>query len=130
MILSGMQTSEIARLTGRKGTAINSQRCRLIHKANRVCKPYGYTSKPGCSYYAETYSGPEGWNVDQGPPCLLCILHHNKIDDNKGKLFRSECRSCQARITWADHNAGGVPQSYDYCEVWPEHLETEDLVIF
>lgn len=55
-----------------------------------------------------TYGGPAGWDESQGPPCLLCSLHHHKIANEKTDDLCRQCQECSARIRW-DHFNGGLP---------------------
>lgn len=111
------EVERVARHLGRSVISIKSRRSYLglSHK-------FG-----GNSFRPLEHKGPEGWTVEQGPPCLLCILHDHKIEDIKGKNFSRKCRSCEASTAWARYNAGGPAQSGDYCEPWPTEPETEEV---
>lgn len=53
-----------------------------------------------------SYDGPPGWEISQGPPCLLCIYHHYKIANDFSDDLRRQCQECLARVMWDIANSG------------------------
>ena len=118
-----MSDTKISRELQRPVSSVQKRR-RFI-----VAPPGANKYRPhGNSIRDNHHPGPDGWKVECGPPCLLCIYQDCKFDAVNKYAFRRECRTCSARIEWDKHN-GGRPQKPGYCEVIYDHYQTQELEI-